>query len=74
MQEKTQNMVARDNTEKIWAHRFFAKQKRNVAKASKTSAGGLGPGQSPGGGSGGEAPENFRVFFVRNEEKHRFRG
>ena len=67
MQEKTQNMVARDNTEKIWAHRFFA-------KASKTSAGGLGPGQSPGGGSGGEAPENFRVFFVRNEEKHRFRG
>ena len=60
-----------DNTEKIWAHQFFVKQKRNVPKARKTSAGGLGgavsppvgPGQSPGGGSRGEAPENFRVFL-----------
>ena len=63
--------ISGDNTEKIWAHRFFAKQKRNVLKARKTSAGGLGggvsppvgPGQSPGWGSGGKAPENFRVFL-----------
>ena len=61
-------MVARDNTEKIWAHRFFAKQKRNVAKASKTSAGGLGPGQSPGGGSGREAPRIFEFFCEKRRK------
>ena len=59
--------ISGDNTEKIWVHQFFAKQKRNVPKARKTSAGGLGgavsppvgPGQSPGGGSGAEAPKKF---------------
>ena len=53
-----------------------------MPKARKTSAEGLGgavntpvgPGQSPGGGSGGETSKTFRVFFVRDEEKHRFRG
>ena len=56
-----------DNTEKVWVHWFFVKQKRNVPEAHKTSAGGLGgavsppvgPGQSPGGDS-------------RGKEKHRF--
>ena len=64
-------VLSGNNTEKIWAHRFFVKQKRNVPKARKTSAGGLGgavsppvdSGQSPGGGSGGKAPKNFRVFL-----------
>ena len=71
-----------DNTEKIWAHRFFAKQKRNVPKARKTSAGGLGGAVSPPSGFrakpwwgfSGRSPKKFSSFLVRNEEKHRFRG
>ena len=31
-----------DNTEKIWVHRFFAKQKTDMPKASKIAAGGPG--------------------------------
>ena len=31
-----------DNTEKIWAHRLFAKQKTDVPKARKMAAGGPG--------------------------------
>ena len=31
-----------DNTEKIWAHWFFAKQKTDMPKASKMGAGGPG--------------------------------
>ena len=68
-----------DNTEKIWAYRFFAKQKTNVPKARKTAAGGLGgavsppvgPGQSPGGGSGAKPPKIFGFFGEKREKKHR---
>ena len=67
-------ILSGDNTEKIWAHWFFAKQKRNMPKACKTSAGGLGgavspavgPGQSPGGGSG--APKIFEFFCEKRRE------
>ena len=33
---------AGDNTEKIWAHQFFAKQKTEVPKTHKMAVGGLG--------------------------------
>ena len=65
--------VVRGNTEKIWEHWHFAKQKRNVLKARKTSAGGLGGAVSPPVGPG-QSPQKFLSFFVRNEEKHRFQG
>ena len=35
-----------DNTEKIWAHRFFAKQKTDMPKARKMAAG--SPGSAVG--------------------------
>ena len=38
---------SRDNTEKIWAHRFYAKQKTDVPKARKMAAGGLGNPVTP---------------------------
>ena len=40
-------LARRDNTEKIWVHCFFAKQKTDVPKALKMAAGGLGSGVSP---------------------------
>ena len=36
-----------DNTEKIWAHRFYAKQKTDMPKAHKMAAGGLGSAVTP---------------------------
>ena len=36
-----------DNTEKIWVHRFYAKQKADVPKARKMAAEGLGSAVSP---------------------------
>ena len=40
-------IITRDNTEKIWAHRFYAKQKTDVPKARKMAAVGLGSAVSP---------------------------
>ena len=52
-------MEAEDNTEQLWAHRIFAKQKTDVPKASKMAAGGLGNAVSPQWGSGGKSPKYF---------------
>ena len=54
--------ISGDNTEKIMAHRFFAKQKTDVSKACKMAAGGLGSAVSLQWGSGGKAPKKFFFF------------
>ena len=40
-------IITRDNTEKTWTHRFYAKQKTDVPKARKMAAVGLGSAVSP---------------------------
>ena len=40
-------MHAGDNTEKIWVHRFYAKQKTDMPKAHKMAAGGQGSAVRP---------------------------
>ena len=36
-----------DNTKKIWAHWFYAKQKTDMPKARRMAAGGLGSTVTP---------------------------
>ena len=42
--------ISGDNTEKIWARRFFAKQKTDMPKTCKIAVGGLGSVVSPPAG------------------------
>ena len=39
--ERVPPIATGDNTEKIWAHQFFAKHKTNMPKAREMAAGGL---------------------------------
>ena len=52
-----------DNTEKISAHQFFAKQKIDVPKADKMAAGVLESAVSPPVGVWGQSPRNVLILF-----------
>ena len=52
-----------DNIEKIWARRFFAKQKTDMPKARKMAAGGLESAVSPPVGVRGQSPQNVFILF-----------
>ena len=63
-----------DNTEKIWAHWFFAKQKTDVPKVHKMKTGGLESAACPlvrvrGGGGGGQSLQKVLVFFIKSMVK-----
>ena len=47
MSFRTQMLYAGDNTEKIWAHQFYAEQKTDEPKARKMVGVGLGSTVSP---------------------------
>ena len=53
-----------DNTEKIWEHRFYAKQKTDVPKARKVAAGGLGSAVSPPRVA--KPPKSFGFFCLKH--------
>ena len=52
-----------DNTEKIWAHWLFEKQKTNVTKARNMASGGLRSTVSPPSGGQGVKPQKSFDFF-----------
>ena len=58
-----QPSMAGDNTEKIWAHRFFGNQKTDVPKPHKMATEGLGSASS--WRSGGKAPQKFLFFSFK---------
>ena len=62
IQYKYATQLAGDNTEKIWAHRFYAKQKTDVPKARKMAAGGQGSAVRPPRVA--KPPKSFDFFFV----------
>ena len=58
-----------NNTEKIWAHRFFRKQKADVPKACKMAAEGLRSSvSSPVEVRGAKPPKSF-IFFHLKQDK-----
>ena len=59
-------MHAGDNTEKIWVHRFYAKQKTDMPKAHKMAAGGQGSAVRPPRVA--KPPKSF-YFFCLNHNK-----
>ena len=59
----TGRLISGDNTEKIWAHRIFAKQKTDVPKARKMTTGRLGSVVSPPNlGQEAKPPRSFDFF------------
>ena len=64
---KLLNLIsARDNTEKIWAYRFYAKQKTDVPKTRKMAA--VGPGSAVSPLRVAKPPKSFD-FFCLNHDK-----
>ena len=59
--------IFRDNTEKIWAYRIFAKQKTDVPKVHKMKTGGLESAACPSVGVRGEGkgPKKFWLFSLK---------
>ena len=64
-------LLAGDNTEKIWAHRIFAKQKTDVPKARKMATGRLGSVVSPPIWVRRQSPQKVLIFFVYSTVKQR---
>ena len=61
--------IAGDNTEKIWACWFFAKQKTDMPKAHKIAAWSLGSALNPPVGVRGQSPEDVFILFCLNHGK-----
>ena len=66
LQYKYGTQLARDNTEKIWAHRFYAKQKTDMSKARKMATGGLGSAVSASRVA--KPPKSFDFFCLKHGE------